>query len=90
MPAALKYLVFEPSPDHATVTSYVFEVAQTGAAEGPVLQHDIGKPAVVNGECRVDVSALLALLPKGSYIALVRAANAKGLSAPGVSAPFTW
>jgi len=88
--AALKYLVFEPSPDHGTVTNYLFEVAQTGAAQEPVLQRDIGKPAVVNGECRVDVSALLALLPKGSYIAQVRAANANGLSAPGVSAPFTW
>jgi len=86
----LKYLVFEPSPDHATVTSYVFEVALADAAQGPVLQRDIGKPAVVNGECRVDVSALLALLPSGSYIALVRAANANGLSVPGVSAPFSW
>ena len=89
-PTALKYLVFEPSPDHATVTSYVFEVALADAAQGPVLQRDIGKPAVVNGECRVDVSALLALLPSGSYIALVRAANANGLSVPGVSAPFSW
>jgi hypothetical protein len=72
------------------VTSYVFEVVLAGAEQGPVLQRDIGKPAVVNGECRVDVSALLALLPRGSYIALVKAANANGLSAPGVSAPFSW
>jgi hypothetical protein len=86
----LQYLLFEPSPDHATVTSYVFEVALAGAAQTPVLRHDIGKPPVVNGECRVDVSALLTLLPHGSYVVLVSAASASGLSAPAASPPFSW
>jgi len=90
VPTSLRYLVFEPSPDHdASVTSYIFEVALGGSPQATVLSRDIGKPAAVNGECRVDVSTLLALLPSGSYIALVRAASATGLSVPGMSAMFS-
>ena len=90
MPADLRYLVFEPSPDHELVTGYLFELAQAGAPQGTVLERDIGKPPVVNGECRIDVSALLALLPSGIYVARVRAAGELALSPPGVSAPFPW
>ena len=90
VPEDLRYLVFKPSPDHDTgVTAYLFEVALAGSLQTTVLQRDIGKPAIVNGECRVDVSALLSLLPTGSYVAVVRAAAPTGPSAPGVSAPFS-
>jgi hypothetical protein len=87
----LKYLVFEPSPDHDTqVTRYVLRLAPAGSPQAPVVESDLGKPAVTNGECRVDIGSLLNLLPAGSYVALVSADSAAGLSAPGVSAVFTW
>jgi predicted phage tail protein len=81
--------VFEPSEDHnANVDGYVFEVLSTGGQT--LMEHNIGKPPVVNGDCTVDVSALLRQLPAGTYVARVRALNAYGSSAPAASSPFTF
>ena len=83
--------MFDPSSDHdASVTRYVLRLTPAASTQVLMMERDLGKPAVVNGECRVDISSLLRLLPPGSYVALVSADSAAGLSAPGVSAAFTW
>jgi hypothetical protein len=82
--------VFEPSPDHErSVDGYVLEMIVPGDAV-PLLRQPLGKPAVTGGECRVDVSSLLQLLPRGSFMAVVKAFNAFGASAGGVSPEFVW
>ena len=83
------YLVFEPSADDATnVDSYMFEVFGSGTVGVPLLREDLGKPAVISGECEVDISAFLQALPPGSYVVSVRAVNAYGTSDPALSATF--
>jgi hypothetical protein len=88
IPAALRYLVFEPSIDHdATVVNYLFEVARVGGAVE--LSQDIGKPVPQAGECRVDVAALLQQLPAGNYVASVKAVSSIGTSSAAASPVFT-
>jgi hypothetical protein len=53
-----------------------------------VLHLDLGKPAVIGNECRVDIEAVLLQLPGGMYEAVVKATNAHGSSAGAVSSPF--
>ena len=73
---------FEPSPDHSTnVDGYTMEVALAVAPSIVLLRQNLGKPVVVGGECAVEVTALLRLLPAGSYTLTVRAYNASGTSA---------
>jgi hypothetical protein len=79
---ASRWLLFEPSSDHATnVSGYVMEVARASAPASPVLSHDLGKPVVSGGDCQVDVGGLLAQLGTGSYIVIVKAYNRYGSSA---------
>jgi hypothetical protein len=83
-----RFAVFVPSSDHAAnVDRYVLEIVRVGG--GSVAQQDLGKPIVVNGECRVDITALLGGLTPGNYVAVVRAVNRSGQSAPAQSAPFS-
>jgi regulation of enolase protein 1 (concanavalin A-like superfamily) len=84
--------VFVPSADHATVSTYLFKVFLSSVDPNtaiPVLTHDLGKPAVVNGEITADVSPVVALLPAGTYVATVSAVSSGGTSASAPSAPFT-
>jgi hypothetical protein len=73
-----RYAVFEPSPDHATVDTYVLEIYSAGTVTQLLATKSLGKPAVVSGECKVDVTTVLAQLPAGSYVAVVKAVNAFG------------
>jgi hypothetical protein len=83
-------LVFEPSSDHYTdVDGYMFEVALAAAPSVKLVRQNIGKPAVVGGECIVDITSLLRLLPPGTYVAAVTAFNRYGASG-GATAAFTW
>lgn len=86
-----KRVVFGPSPDHSTlVHSYLFEVFAVGADTStatPVAAQGLGRPAKVNGECTVDVTAVLGALPAGTYQATVAAVGAGGKSR---SAPFSF
>ena len=79
--------VFNPSPDHAIVTSYRLEIFRAGDTPGvspPVATRNLGKPAVVNNEISVDVATTIQALAPGNYIATVSAVNANGA---GRSAP---
>ncbi len=77
--------VFVPSTDNANVDYYVVELyTSTGAMVSTV---NIGKPAVVSGECRADISAAVRSLAAGSYTARVRAVNSYGGTA---SAPASF
>jgi hypothetical protein len=84
-----RYLAFAPSPDHdRTVDGYRLEIVTATSDRRTVLHLDLGKPAVIGNECRVDIEAVLLQLPGGVYEAVVRATNAHGSSAGAVSSPF--
>ena len=84
--------VFAASPDHdRLVTSYVLEIFASGvdpATAVPIASRNLGKPAVVNGECTADVSATFNALAPGAYQATVAAVATTG-SARSAPVPFT-
>jgi hypothetical protein len=86
-----KNVVFGASPDHNTlVTSYVLEIFAAGiniSTAVPIVSRDLGKPAVMNGECTADVSAIIGALPAGTYQVTVAAVGAGGKAQ---SAPFSF
>ncbi|HXW04604.1 MAG TPA: Ig-like domain-containing protein [Vicinamibacterales bacterium] len=85
-------LAFTPSADHATsVTSYSVALRRSTDAvtATPVASRDLGKPAVVNSEIAVDISALVDPLPSGSYYAVVTAIGSGGAAASAPSPSFT-
>jgi len=84
-------LVFVPSSDHVSnVDRYVFAVVSAGAAPVTVLERSIGKPLVVNGEIRVDITDVLSQVPPGSYVGRVTAVNEMGSSQPESSLAFVY
>jgi regulation of enolase protein 1 (concanavalin A-like superfamily) len=90
-PSLPKRAIFVPSPDHATVTRYVLDVFTAGANPAtalPIGAQDLGKPAIVNGECNVDVAATISGLPGGNYFATVMAVSPGGTSARTTSLVF--
>lgn len=83
-----RYLAFTPSSDHDTnVDAYTLEIQLASNPGAAVVEVNLGKPPVTDGECRVDVASLLTGLPAGTYIALVTAVNGVGVSPPAAS-PF--
>jgi regulation of enolase protein 1 (concanavalin A-like superfamily) len=84
-------VIFTPSTDHATVTSYLLEIYTAGATPGtstPVASRNLGKPAVVSGEISVDVATLITPLAAGNYIATVSAVSASGSGRSTPPSPF--
>ena len=85
--------VFVPSSNHATaVDRYVLEVFPVGAnptVSNPVATRDLGKPAILNGECRADVSSTILALSPGTYIATVTAIGSGGSTQSAPSPQFT-
>jgi hypothetical protein len=85
--------IFTPSTNHATaVDRYFLEIFPAGAnpdLANPVATRDLGKPAVVSGEIRVDVSSTTTGLPSGSYIATVTAIGSGGSARSAASPAFT-
>ena len=89
-PAVPRFLAFDPSPDHdSNVDGYLVDVVMPSTILVPLVRVDIGKPAVVEGECRVELSAILGQLAPGTYVVVVRAMNAAGTSEGAMSAAFT-
>ena len=86
VPPVFTRVAFTPSPDHATlVRRYVLDVfVATAAASAPVASQDLGLPGIVAGEISADVTATLAALPGGSYVATVTAVGESGV---GTSEP---
>jgi len=84
---------FTPSADHATdVLHYVLEVFPAGAnpyTANPVATRDLGKPAVVNNECRVDIASTILALSPGTYIAALTAVGSGGSAQSAASPQFT-
>jgi regulation of enolase protein 1 (concanavalin A-like superfamily) len=92
-PNALTKAVFVPSPDHNTamVASYRLEIFTAGANPATATAmavRSLGKPPVVNGECRVDIATTIGSLPSGAYFAAVRAVGPNGMSPRALSASF--
>jgi hypothetical protein len=89
-PVTQRHLAFGPSSDHdSNVEAYTLEIQLVSNPGVTVASVSLGKPAVSNGECFVEVSWVLNGLPGGTYVALVRATNAFGASAAATSAPFS-
>lgn len=80
-------LQFGASLDNATLDHYQLEIyALAGGL--PVVSKNIGKPVMdAQGNCTVDVNALVQALPAGSYSALVRSVAAIGATA---SIPYSF
>ena len=80
--------VFAPSADHnSLVQHYVLDIFPAGVdvtAANPVASVDLGKPGVVNGECRSDVTSFINSLWSGTFVATVTAVGNQG---SGQSAP---
>ena len=90
-PALPKRAIFFASPDHATVTRYNLDVFTAGANPAtalPISTQNLGKPAVVGGECNVDISATISALPGGNYFATVIAVSPGGTSTRAISPTF--
>lgn len=83
-------LVFTPSSDHATnVTGYRLEISLAAAPSLVLLRLDLGKPAVVGGQCQTPLVSLLTKLLPGKYVGVLKAYNSQGTS-PGISGSFTF
>ena len=82
-------LQFSPSLDHyRNVGRYVLQVFKADLVSLEVAR-DLGKSAVVNGICTVDVSSLVAALAAGNYVFSVRAVDdATGLSSTAATTTF--
>lgn len=82
--------VFTPSENHSIVTRYQLDIFSAGADPStaqPIQSRNLGKPAVVNGECSVDITSTWLSLPGGSYFATVTAVASSGSAR---SAPSPW
>jgi len=84
-------LLFVPSLDHATVTSYsvaIYRAADLVTAT-PAASKGLGKPSPVNNEISVDISDIVNPLAAGSYYAVVTAISSGGSAQSTPSAAFT-
>jgi len=85
--------VFAPSSNHAiAVDRYVLDVFPFGAetaVSNPVATQDLGKPAIVNGEIRADVTSTILALAPGDYVATVTAIGSGGSAQSAPSPQFT-
>jgi hypothetical protein len=89
LPTTLK---FQPSAEHSTVDRYVLEIFPSGVTPwggAPVATRDLGRPAIVNNECSVNIGTLISSLPPGSYYATVTAVNGEGSTRSVASPLFT-
>jgi hypothetical protein len=86
-----RYVVFNASTDHSTVTAYTVEFFAAGANPStatPVRTQNVGKPTPVNGEITVDVASTIQALPSGTYVSTVRATGTGGSSRSAPSESF--
>ena len=73
---ALSRAVFTPASIHSLVDRYVLDIFPVGSdpsVAAPLVSQNLGKPAVVSGECTADIRSMIAGLPAGTYIASVYA-----------------
>jgi hypothetical protein len=91
-PTMPKRVLFTPSANYATaVNSNLLEIFQAGsnpATASPIATQNLGKPAVVNGQCNVDIAQTIFNLPTGTYIATVTAIGNGGSTQSAASPPF--
>jgi hypothetical protein len=91
-PQLPRTVIFVPSTSPTTaVDRYFLEIFPLGVdwtVANPVATQDLGKPAVVSGECRVDISQTTNALAPGSYIATVTAIGSGGSSQSAPSSAF--
>jgi hypothetical protein len=89
----LRTAIFTPPSNHSTaVTHYVLEVFPAGTnvtVANPVATRDLGKPAITNGQCTVDVASTILGLAPGTYVATVTAVGNSGSSQSAPSPQFT-
>jgi chitinase len=79
--ALLSTAIFRPASPADDVDYYMFEVFAAGSnpdTAAPVATQNIGRPAVIGGECAADVRDTIARLAAGNYIATVAAMGSGG------------
>ena len=84
--------VFIPASIHDMVDRYVLDIFPVGSdpsVAAPLVSQNLGRPAVVNGECTADIRSMIASLPAGTYIASVYAVALEGTLRSDPSAPFS-
>jgi hypothetical protein len=85
--------VFAPSADHnSLVQHYVLDIFPAGVdvtAANPVASVDLGKPAIVNGECQSDITSFINSLWSGTFVATVTAVGNQGSGQSAASPPFS-
>jgi len=75
----LSKAIFTPAVVPDSVDYYTFEVFAADSdpnVSAPLANQNLGTPAVVNGECTVDIRTMIAGLASGSYVATVSAVTA--------------
>ncbi len=92
-PVPLTTAVFNPSSDHSTsrVTSYSLEIFTAGVDPNTATaigRQSVGKPSIVNGECRANIATTINGLPSGRYVATIAAVGPGGTSGRAVSEAF--
>jgi hypothetical protein len=84
---------FGASTNHDTaVDRYLLEIYAAGATPGtdaPIATQELGKPAVVDGECESDVAQTIVALTPGSYFGTVTAIGPDGQATSAPSPAFT-
>jgi hypothetical protein len=88
----LSKAVFVPATVPDYVRNYVLEIFAAGAdpaVSTPVARQDVGLPAVVQGECTVDIRNTILGLAPGSYVATVSAITSQGSTLRSNSFAFT-
>jgi hypothetical protein len=86
-------LEFTPSPDHASILRYEFEVLPATGSGAPVTVLNLGRPTpTADGQIRVDLTPwhLEQTLGAGTYRARVSATSDGGTSPSTASNPFTF
>ncbi len=87
-PDALGDVSFNPSPDHATVTSYEARLYPYGGGT-LVSSKNFGKPVIVGGDIRVNVAVWFGQQSAGNYELKVAAISPGGTTESTVSNDFS-
>ena len=84
-------VLFVPSLDHATVTSYSVAIYRASdlVTATPAASKSLGKPSPVNNEISANISDIVNPLAAGSYYAVVTAIGSGGSARSTPSATFT-
>jgi hypothetical protein len=65
----------------------IYAVGATPGVDTPLASQNLGKPAIVSGECSADVTATINALPLGNYLVVLGSVGTGGI---GRGAPISF